>query len=103
MGTWQLLQAVVYLHRHRIGHRDISLENILIKGGIAQVMDFGLAVQTCSTSGVPFRYFRGVGKPNNRAPEVYVPKTSKTMAVAPPALAPDRVALVKSDWFVGEA
>jgi len=93
--TWQLLQAVAYLHKHSIGHRDISLENILIRCGIAQLMDFGLAVQTCSTSGVPFRYFRGVGKDNNRAPEVYVPKTAKITAVAPPGFAPDGVALVK--------
>jgi len=101
--TWQLLQAVVYLHRHNIGHRDISLENILIKDGIAQLMDFGSAVQTCSTSGVPLRYFRSVGKDNNRAPEVYVPKTAKIKAVAPPALAPDRVALVRlQGWYVCE-
>jgi len=92
--TWQLLQAIAYLHRHKIGHRDISLENILIKDGIAQLMDFGLAVQTCSTSRMPFRYFRAVGKGYYRAPEVYVPTLLMIRAVAPPVLAPDRVAMV---------
>merc|ERR1712032_46382 len=93
--TWQLLQAVAYLHKHKIGHRDISLENIIIKGGIAQLMDFGLAVQACSTSGMPFRYFRPVGKQKYRAPEVYVPPPLMMIrTVAPPVLAPDRVALV---------
>ena len=44
---WQLLQAIRYLHYHGIGHRDISLENILLAGeggDVVRLMDFGQAV-----------------------------------------------------------
>jgi len=93
---WQLLQAVAYLHRHNIGHRDISLENILLKDGVAKLMDFGMAVQTSSASGVALRYFRGVGKDNYRAPEMYVPGVSRIRVTTPPKLAPNRVAMVET-------
>jgi len=94
--AWQLLQAVAYLHRHKIGHRDISLENILLKDGVAKLMDFGMAVQTTSASGVPLRYFRCVGKENFRAPEMYVPQVSRIRVAAPTTLAPNRVAMVET-------
>jgi len=80
---WQLLQAVAYLHRHCIAHRDISLENILLRDGVVKLMDFGMAVRSHSASGVALRYFRAVGKDCYRAPEVYVPTTAKTRATAP--------------------
>eukprot|EP00419_Tripos_fusus_P009835 CAMPEP_0172669242 /NCGR_PEP_ID=MMETSP1074-20121228/9553_1 /TAXON_ID=2916 /ORGANISM="Ceratium fusus, Strain PA161109" /LENGTH=435 /DNA_ID=CAMNT_0013485991 /DNA_START=33 /DNA_END=1340 /DNA_ORIENTATION=+ len=92
---WQLLQAVAYLHEHNIGHRDVSLENILLQAGVAKLVDFGMAVQACSTSGAPLRYFRSVGKDNSRAPEVYVPREARVKVAAPPMLAPDRVAMVE--------
>lgn len=71
--TWQILRAVEYLHRHNISHRDVSLENILLKRGAIRLMDFGMAAQSRSASGKPFRYFRSVGKNFYRAPECYVP------------------------------
>eukprot|EP00421_Protoceratium_reticulatum_P044023 CAMPEP_0168430532 /NCGR_PEP_ID=MMETSP0228-20121227/37927_1 /TAXON_ID=133427 /ORGANISM="Protoceratium reticulatum, Strain CCCM 535 (=CCMP 1889)" /LENGTH=341 /DNA_ID=CAMNT_0008444637 /DNA_START=86 /DNA_END=1107 /DNA_ORIENTATION=+ len=81
--TWQLLQAVAYLHRHKIGHRDISLENALLQGGVVKLMDFGMAVRSHSASGVTLRYFRAMGKETYRAPEVYVPATPRARVVAP--------------------
>jgi len=93
----QLLQAVAYLHRHHIGHRDISLENVLIKGGDVRLMDFGMAVRSHSSTGVPLRFFRAVGKDYYRAPEVYVPAKATTRAVAPSALPPEgSTAMVKA-------
>eukprot|EP00811_Abedinium_folium_P000800 NODE_10734_length_1332_cov_22.567635.p1 GENE.NODE_10734_length_1332_cov_22.567635~~NODE_10734_length_1332_cov_22.567635.p1 ORF type:complete len:328 (-),score=71.30 NODE_10734_length_1332_cov_22.567635:238-1221(-) len=48
---WQILSAVLHLDQHGIGHRDISLENLLFKDGIVKLMDFGMAVQSTSSSG----------------------------------------------------
>lgn len=81
---WQVLHAVEYLHRHNIGHRDVSLENVLIKSGAACLMDFGMAVQSRSVSGKPLRYFRPVGKDYYRAPECYVPCQSESRVTPRP-------------------
>lgn len=87
MWSWQLLQAVSYLHKHGIGHRDISMENVLLSNGHVRLMDFGQSVQTHSDDGEPFRYFNALGKPYYRPPEcsapmqrsmeVHVPKNGK--------------------------
>lgn len=92
----QLLQAVAYLHEHRIGHRDISLENVLLKGGVAKLMDFGMAVQSHTASGTPLRYFRAAGKDFYRAPECYVPASPEVKVVAPAGAAPGEVAMLPS-------
>jgi serine/threonine protein kinase len=81
--TWQMLQASTYLHRHGIGHRDISLENVLLKDGIVRLMDYGMAVCSHSSSGTPLRYFCEVGKPFYRAPECYVPKSAEVEVTMP--------------------
>merc|ERR1712176_188702 len=74
----QVVNGVRHLHTLGIGHRDISLENILIKvvGGehIWKLMDFGQSVLILDANGQPIRYWRHCGKHYYRAPEVYVPK-----------------------------
>jgi len=92
----QLFQAVAYLHKHFIAHRDISLENILLKDGNVKLMDFGMSVRSHSTSGSPLRFFRAVGKDYYRAPEAYVPSTARIRADAPASLQPGAVAMVKA-------
>lgn len=78
-----LFEAVSYLHAHHIAHRDISLENVLLKNGTVKLMDFGMAVRSHSASGTPLRYFRPVGKDFYRAPECYVPKTTGVNVAVP--------------------
>mmetsp|Transcript_41194 Transcript_41194/g.94750 ORF Transcript_41194/g.94750 Transcript_41194/m.94750 type:complete len:405 (-) Transcript_41194:42-1256(-) len=82
----QLLHALGFLHRHSIAHRDVSLENILLKDGNAKLMDFGAACTSHSPCGTPLRYFQGVGKPFYRAPEACVPQT-QTVSVRAAACA----------------
>lgn len=91
--TWQLLQGVKYLHEHKIGHRDISLENILLKGGSIRLMDFGNAVQSRSEEGDELRYFFIVGKDIYRAPECYVPDGSIQKVLVPTGALPGDVIL----------
>jgi serine/threonine protein kinase len=90
----QLLQAVRFLHRHHIGHRDISIENILLHKGNLQLMDFGQAVKTHSDNGVPLRYFRGLGKDYCRAPERQVPTERLVKVLAPETSLPNKIAFV---------
>ncbi|MHB8625984.1 MAG: serine/threonine-protein kinase [Aggregatilineales bacterium] len=40
----QMLQALVYLHRRSVIHRDLKPDNVLVVGGKVKVLDFGLAV-----------------------------------------------------------
>ncbi|CAJ1338029.1 unnamed protein product [Effrenium voratum] len=82
LWTWQLLQAVRFLHNQGICHRDISLENVLLSGGDVRLMDFGQAV-TSNESGELLRYFVPAGKPYYRPPETYIPNTRAIEVIAP--------------------
>lgn len=46
-----ILQGVAHLHRHNIGHRDLSLENVLLRKGSAVLIDFGQAVMLKDSDG----------------------------------------------------
>ncbi len=39
----QLLQALIYVHRHHIIHRDLKPGNVLVADGAVKLLDFGLA------------------------------------------------------------
>jgi serine/threonine protein kinase len=42
---YQILQSLIYLHSHRIFHRDLKPQNLLIdsSGTVVKLADFGLA------------------------------------------------------------
>ena len=49
----QLISALFYLHSHRILHRDMKPQNILIgKDGIVKLCDFGWVGTGCSGTAV---------------------------------------------------
>mmetsp|Transcript_105928 Transcript_105928/g.306375 ORF Transcript_105928/g.306375 Transcript_105928/m.306375 type:complete len:417 (+) Transcript_105928:21-1271(+) len=91
----EMFHAVSYLHKHRIGHRDISLENMLLQGGSIRLMDFGMAAQTHTAEGTPLRYFRAVGKDFYRAPECYVPCAEVVEVEVPRDASPGSVVSVQ--------
>src|SRR5258708_35252190 len=41
----EVLQALVYLHRHGVIHRDLKPANILVANASSKVLDFGLAIR----------------------------------------------------------
>ncbi|GAB9477973.1 hypothetical protein Gpo141_00015188, partial [Globisporangium polare] len=61
----QILLGVQFLHQLGLAHRDLSLENVLLKDGVCKVSDFGLSTDADRTC-------RGalVGKAYYMAPEV---------------------------------
>mmetsp|Transcript_21890 Transcript_21890/g.43437 ORF Transcript_21890/g.43437 Transcript_21890/m.43437 type:complete len:326 (+) Transcript_21890:89-1066(+) len=65
---WQLLEGIAFCHRHRVLHRDLKPQNLLIdKHGTLKLADFGLA----RAFGVPIRtYTHEVVTLWYRAPEI---------------------------------
>jgi len=63
----QLVQAVAFLHRHRIAHRDIKVENILLDDDLGvSLCDFGFALHV--TPGV--KSTEWCGSPFTVSPEI---------------------------------
>lgn len=91
---WQLLQALNYLHRHSIGHRSVSLENIMLKDGNIRLASFSTAVRSHTDLGESFRYYRAVGRESYCAPECHIPSCETATVVAPSASKPGDIVLV---------
>ncbi|KAK2718713.1 hypothetical protein QYM36_005894 [Artemia franciscana] len=77
--TWQILNGLSYCHRHRVLHRDLKPQNILIdtEGGV-KLADFGLA----RVFAFPFRtYTHEVITLWYKGPEILLGAKIYTMAV----------------------
>jgi len=90
----ELLQAVQHLHRHNLGHRDVSLENVLLRRGSCVLTDFGQAVRLRTEDGKTIRYYAEAGKKMYRSPEMYVPRTDAIQVVCPAESSPGAVTQV---------
>ncbi|KZV93896.1 WD40 repeat-like protein [Exidia glandulosa HHB12029] len=47
----QVVAGLAYLHAHNLSHGDIKASNVLVKGGVAQLGDFGFSVFLADHSG----------------------------------------------------
>lgn len=90
----QILFAVRHLHAHNVGHRDISLENVLLRQDNCVLMDFGQAVRLRTLDGIDLRYFTEAGKPMYRSPEMYVPREKSIQVICPSDAQPATVVQV---------
>ncbi|CAE8599184.1 unnamed protein product [Polarella glacialis] len=93
----EMLQAVQHLHRHNVGHRDVSLENVLLRRGRCVLMDFGQAVRLRAVDGTELRYYAEAGKRMYRSPEMYVSRVSPVQVVCPSDGVPGSVVQVAFD------
>mmetsp|Transcript_10439 Transcript_10439/g.28818 ORF Transcript_10439/g.28818 Transcript_10439/m.28818 type:complete len:562 (+) Transcript_10439:42-1727(+) len=75
--SYQMLQALAYMHKHGFFHRDIKPENMLVSGNTLKMADFGLAREIRSkppyTDYVSTRWYR--------APEVLLRAPSYTAPI----------------------
>lgn len=103
--VWQILRAVHFLHSHNVGHRDISLENLLLRNGEVRLMDFGQAVLLRAPDGTEYHYFRTSGKDYYRAPECYIPSSQtcpglRAQAMCPQGWSPGREVQVMGGGYL---
>ena len=73
----QILQGLVYMHKHGFFHRDLKPENLMVTGNVCKITDFGLAREIKSrppfTDYVSTRWYR--------APEILLRSTSYNFPV----------------------
>ena len=63
----QVLNAMLYLHKNRILHRDLKLQNILLKNNVIKICDFGFAKEMSAST----NFLRSIkGTPLYIAPEI---------------------------------
>jgi len=69
--TQQILQGLEYLHSHKIVHRDIKGDNVLIDAtGVCKITDFGTAKKMEGQTMAPQQHGTMAGTPNWMAPEI---------------------------------
>lgn len=76
----QIIQALHYLHKEGIAHRDVKTENIIIdKDYNIKLADFGFSCRYIGNNKkkIPMNTDIMVGTPKTSAPEIMNPKTFK--------------------------
>lgn len=66
----QILQGVAWIHKCGIIHRDLKLENVLLKGHSIKIVDFGLSILKDSKK--PIDVTIPIGSPEYAAPETFM-------------------------------
>jgi MAP/microtubule affinity-regulating kinase len=67
----QIIEGLLYLHENNVSHRDIKLENIIIKNkSEIKIIDFGFSI--CSPKDKLLNFF--CGTPNYMPPEIILKK-----------------------------
>ncbi|KAG6622650.1 CAMK protein kinase [Phytophthora cinnamomi] len=95
-----VLSGLRFLHSHGIAHRDVSLENILLRDGRAVIADFGLCVQDPSAVGSP----TGTGGSSGGGEIRCVETVGKNYYMAPEIVARERYDPRRADiWSTGIA
>ena len=87
----EMLQALIYLHRHNIVHRDLKPTNILVSNGQAILLDFGLSTRFDDLEGL-----NRAGSLAYMAPEVLIGEGSS------PASDLFSLGLVTYEMFFGQ-
>lgn len=66
---YELIEAYMYIHSKHVAHRDVKLENILMKGNIPIIIDWDFACLYQENSLLPCEGFVGTGE--YIAPEIW--------------------------------
>lgn len=72
----QILQGVAWIHKCGIIHRDLKLENVLLKGHSIKIVDFGLSILKDSKK--PIDVTIPIGSPEYAAPETFMAEPHTT-------------------------
>lgn len=72
-----LLDALTYLHKHKVMHRDLTTKNVMLKNNVLKIIDFGTAIRYLPNEEYDLR----VCAPYCRAPEIFAGNKTYDMKI----------------------